>query len=266
MSVLKDESGRRYVQVEVEVPGKPQEVWLAVATGPGVSSWFVPTEIREDGTIISCFGPGMEAVARRTLWEPPHRFAAEGEGFSPDAPPLATEWTVEARPGGTCMVRVVHSLAAANGAWDRQLESAESGWPWFFQILRVYLTHYAGQPCGTFRVMGMAAEPESGAWETLTDALGLKAAVVGQPVRAGGDAPSLAGVVDHCGTGRQPHRMLLRLSEPAPGVVSVSAHAMGAQVFLVIDFYLYGSNAEAVVRHDEPAWQAWMKNRFPGMG
>ena len=77
MSVKKEESGRRSVQVEVEVPGTPEEVWQAIATGPGVSSWFVPTEILEDGTVVAQFGPGMESRATRTAWEPPHRFAAE---------------------------------------------------------------------------------------------------------------------------------------------------------------------------------------------
>ena len=47
MTVYKDESGRRWVQVEVEVPGTPEEVWQAIATGPGISSWFVPTELEE---------------------------------------------------------------------------------------------------------------------------------------------------------------------------------------------------------------------------
>ena len=51
MSVKKEPSGRRSVSVEVEVPGTPEEVWQAIATGPGVSSWFVPTEIRDDGTL-----------------------------------------------------------------------------------------------------------------------------------------------------------------------------------------------------------------------
>ena len=35
MTVYKDESGRRWVQVEVEVPGTLEEVWQAIATGPG---------------------------------------------------------------------------------------------------------------------------------------------------------------------------------------------------------------------------------------
>ena len=41
MSVEKHASGRRSIRVEVEVPGTPEEVWQAIATGPGVSSRIV---------------------------------------------------------------------------------------------------------------------------------------------------------------------------------------------------------------------------------
>ena len=41
MGVKEESSGRRSVQVENEVPGTPEEVWQAIATGPGISSWFV---------------------------------------------------------------------------------------------------------------------------------------------------------------------------------------------------------------------------------
>src|SRR5205807_923361 len=109
MSVKKDASGRRSVQVEVEVPGTPEEVWQAIATGPGISSWFVPTESqgRVGGAVVSHFGAGMDSCATITAWEPARRFAAESEGLGPNAPPLATEWLVEARSGGSCVVRVV---------------------------------------------------------------------------------------------------------------------------------------------------------------
>ena len=49
MSVKKEPTGRRSVQTEVEVPGTPEEVWQAIATGPGISSWFrqpVPSPVR----------------------------------------------------------------------------------------------------------------------------------------------------------------------------------------------------------------------------
>ena len=39
MSVKKEANGRRSVQVEVEVPGTPEQVWQAIATGPGVGAW-----------------------------------------------------------------------------------------------------------------------------------------------------------------------------------------------------------------------------------
>ena len=65
MPVRIDASGRRSVQAEAEVPGTPEEVWQAIATGPGISSWFVPTEIQanRDGIpekLICHFGPGTE--------------------------------------------------------------------------------------------------------------------------------------------------------------------------------------------------------------
>ena len=45
MSVNEGANGQRSVQVEAEVPGSPGEVWQAIASGPGISSWFVPTEV-----------------------------------------------------------------------------------------------------------------------------------------------------------------------------------------------------------------------------
>ena len=49
MSVQKDDFGKRWIQVEVEVPGTPEEVWEAIATGPGISSWFMPVATNEEG-------------------------------------------------------------------------------------------------------------------------------------------------------------------------------------------------------------------------
>ena len=32
----------RAIRLEVDVPGTPEEVWATVATGAGITSWFVP--------------------------------------------------------------------------------------------------------------------------------------------------------------------------------------------------------------------------------
>src|SRR5262245_60507768 len=165
MPLKKDASGRRSVQVEVEVPGTPEEVWRAIATGPGVSAWFVPTEVEErDGkpvAVRSNFGPGMESLATVTEWDPPRRFAADSQDLGPNAPKVATEWIVEARSGGTCIVRVVHSLFASSDDWDNQLEGWESGWPAFFRLLRLYLTHFRGLRSTAFQLGGTAPRPRS---------------------------------------------------------------------------------------------------------
>src|SRR4029077_14936172 len=88
MSVKKEESGRRSIAVEVEVAGTPEQVWEAIATGPGVSSWFVPTEVDETaGKTTAHFGPGMDSVARITAWDPPRRYAEESSSLGPDGPP-----------------------------------------------------------------------------------------------------------------------------------------------------------------------------------
>ena len=38
------DEGRWSISLEVEVPATPQEVREAIATGPGISAWFVPSE------------------------------------------------------------------------------------------------------------------------------------------------------------------------------------------------------------------------------
>ncbi len=110
MSVKKEASGRRSVQVEVEVPGTPEEVWQAIATGPGISSWFVPTEFEErDGKPVAVklnFGPGMESRSVVTVWDPPRKFAAEAPGWALARHPLRTS-------GPSKLARV----ASASSAW-----------------------------------------------------------------------------------------------------------------------------------------------------
>jgi uncharacterized protein YndB with AHSA1/START domain len=267
MSVKKDASGRRSVQAEVEVPGTPEEVWQAIATGPGISSWFVPSEIeeREGGAAVCHFGPGtsMDSVSTIKVWDPPHRFAAESQDLGPDAPPVASEWIVEARSGGTCVVRVVHSLFTSADDWDNQMEEWEAGWPDFFRILRLYLTHFRGQRCSAMQLGAAFSGPKSEAWATLTSALGFVGATVGQRVHTLSGVPTFAGVVERVGIDPYPEELLLRLDEPVPGLAHLFAIDLSGQVYLSIRMYLYGDQASTVVARDEPLWHSWMNKYFP---
>jgi uncharacterized protein YndB with AHSA1/START domain len=263
MPVKKEPSGRRSVQAEVEVSGTPEEVWQAIASGPGISSWFVPTKLdgRVGGAATSSFGPGnsMDSVARITGWEPPKRFVAETEG-GPGT--VATEWTVEAKAGGTCTVRVVHSWFASTDDWDDQFEGHSYGWISFFQILRLYLAHFAGQPCSLIQFMATSTEATEKAWDSLIRPLGLANAGVGTRVTAPVDAPELSGVVEVVNPSAWPG-MLLRLDKPAPALAHLFALPMGGQVMLPLRIYLYGHSAADIAEEVEATWQTWLNSRFP---
>jgi uncharacterized protein YndB with AHSA1/START domain len=264
MSVKKETSGRRSIRVEVEVPGTPEEVWQAVATGPGISSWFVPTEFEErDGKPVAVklnFGPGMESRSAITAWDPPRRFAAQGEGWG-GSPPIADEWSVAARGQGTCVVRVEHSLVASTDDWDSQLEGTESGWPGFFRILRIYLTHFRGQRSAMMQWMAPAPGTEAEAWETLTAALGLKALNAGQRWTAPAGVPPLGGVLEH--VTKSPCNALLRLDKPGPGAAALGTVNFGGTTMVTLSFYLYGEQAARIVARETPLWQAWIQQHFP---
>jgi len=264
MSVKKEASGRRSVQVDVEVPGTPEEVWQAIATGPGVSSWFVPAEFEErDGKPVAMtltFGPGMESRSVVTAWDPPRMFAAQGEGWG-GSPPIATEWSVEARAGGVCLVRVVNSLFASTDDWDNQLEGTESGWPGFFRTLRIYLTHFRGQRSAIMQFVAPVPGTEADAWEALTAALGVKGLSLGQRWTAPAGVPALSGVAEY--VSESPYDALLRLDKPGPGVAALGAFNFGGQSMIAMNFYHYGDQAAGTVARETPLWQAWIQERFP---
>jgi len=270
MPVKKDPSGRRYVQAEVEVPGSPEEVWQAIATGPGISSWFVPTEFEHVAgvptKVMLHFGPGMDSIANVTAWDPPRRFAADSrDDMGPDAPTIATEWTVEARSGGTCVVHVVHRWFADSDKWDDQFEGSEQGWVAFFRILTLYLKHFRGEASFGVQSMAMASPPVSAAWDALTRPLGLAQAAEGQQVSSPEGVPRLAGVVERAGPPEHPE-LLLRLHEPTRGLAHLFAMPMGGATCLSVRLFLYGDAAKPIAARDEQAWQAWLTDRFPPVG
>jgi hypothetical protein len=240
-------------------------VWQAIATGPGISSWFVPTVFEErDGKPVAVkldFGPGMESRSEITEWDPPRMFAAQNEGWGGSLP-MATEWSVEARAGGVCVVRVVHSLFATTDDWDNQLEGTEYGWPAFFRTLRVYLTHFRGQRSAAVKCMAPFAGTEAEAWEAFTAALGVKGLGVGQRWAAPAGAPAAGGVAEF--VSQSPYDILLRVDRPGPGVVAIGSFNMGGPTSVVVlGFYLYGDAAAETAARETPLWQAWFQKHFP---
>jgi uncharacterized protein YndB with AHSA1/START domain len=287
MPVKKDKDGQRSVEAEVEVPGSPEEVWRAIATGKGISSWFVPTSVEErvGGTAVSSYGPGMDAPVTITKWNPPLSYVAEAEQEGMGK--LATEWIVEARGGGMCLVRVVHRWFASTDDWDGQFEGAAYGWAAsFFRMLRLYLAHFAGQECSAFQLVAVsqAAGPET--WRTIKSAVRIDPGM-GRVTSAPG-APDLVGTVESLevsdpdllraqrtvpiivaareGMEGEWPELLVRLERPAPGFAHLFIVPMGGPTMVTVRFYLFGPQASRIAPEYESAWQAWFSQRFPAEG
>jgi uncharacterized protein YndB with AHSA1/START domain len=186
----------RSIDLSVEVPGTPEEVWDTIATGPGVGSWFVPMEVDErvGGEVVMDFGPSFGTqTATVTSWEPPNRFAYQSGGERP----LAYEWLVEARDGGTCVVRLVNSGFGAGEEWDGDFDGMSNGWRLFLDNLRVHLTHFRNRRAVAIIPTVMVKGSNAAAWSALCRALGVPAGLSeGERLRASGDGvPVLSGTV-----------------------------------------------------------------------
>ena len=244
------------------MPGTPEQVWDAIATGPGMTAWFVPTDCdeREGGAITQHHGPGtgMQVSAEITGWEPPHRLAYEtdwvpDEGADPSR--MATEFLVEARAGGTCVVRVVNSGFGSGEEWDHAIESTRAGWGPALESLRLYLEHFQGQPAASILAAGEVPGTRTEAWSSLLEALGLPDADVGDRVATGADgAPDIAGTVEFARRGT----MIVRLERPAPGLGMIGAGGPGRTAYGFLRAQLFGEDAPGVAERERGVWEAWV--------
>ena len=165
---------QRSIDLEVVVDGTPEEVWRAIATGPGISSWYVPhvVEEREGGAALASFGeaPEMQIPGRVAAWDPPRRIVFDG---GEDADGLAFEWLVEARDSGTCVVRLVNSGFGDGNEWDDQYDAMTEGWKLFLFNLELHCRHFAGQAATAMLPMGGTPLPQADAWTKLCADLGI---------------------------------------------------------------------------------------------
>lgn len=250
----------RSIELEIEVAGTPEEVWRAIATGPGISSWYVPhtVEEREGGEAIASFGPGpeMQMSGRVAAWDPPRRVLFDGGEGSEG---LAFEWLVEARDGGTCIVRLVNSGFGSGDDWDAQYDAMTDGWALFLGNLKLHLTHFPGQTASTMLPMASWAVPRDAAWATLTAALGISSNPgVGERFEIQTpEAPDLGGTVADA----SPWSLTLLLDQPCPGTAFVAAEGSGDNSEVSIWAYLYGTGAAMVAERDAPRWQKLLTDR-----
>lgn len=158
---------------DVDLQATPEEVWEAIATGPGVDSWFMgknEIEPREGGR-TSMVMPGFTGEATVTAWEPPHRFGYRSEPGE-DGAFMAFEYLVEGRDGGGTALRFVHS-GVLTGDWEAEYDALRKGNPLYLRTLARYLEHFPGRTAVPVAAFGPQQPDQDLVWAGLTRAVGL---------------------------------------------------------------------------------------------
>jgi uncharacterized protein YndB with AHSA1/START domain len=257
--MMSDPTVQLRMEMTFELPGTPEQLWDAIATAHGISAWFLPTDVdeRQGGAIV--FHMGEESSPGTvTGWDPPLRFAVEepewaalaGHAGEP-VTPLATEFLIEARSGGTCVLRVVSSAFGTGADWEAEFfEEMEKGWRPYFDRLRLYLTHFPGQQATLLDVSHTLKGRAGPVFAAMRQSLGL--AEVGQAVEARG----LTGTIQRLGAGDA----LLRVTDPVPGFLAFAAwDSSEDEVSVVVQGQLFSDDAPALVERERPGWQAWLE-------
>ncbi len=130
----------RKFETELQINATPEQVWAAVTTPEGITSWFAP-EARvnpgENGTVWISWGPGMEGESRIAAWEPGQKFAfTQGR---PDGESMV-EFQIEAQSGST-LLRLVQSGFGTDAKFDDEYNSTSRAWMLFLFLLRHGLEH-----------------------------------------------------------------------------------------------------------------------------
>lgn len=267
MPIKKDGTGKRWVEMEFVAPGTPEQVWQAMATGPGNAAWFTKATIEErvGGAFRFDFSHGASSSGEVTVWDPPYRLGYVERDWSAGAPPVATEITVTSRSGDRCVVRMVHSLFSTSDEWDDQMEGFEAGWPAFFEVLRLYLTHFAGMPAASFMAVVSTEGDPRAIWKRLTDQLEIAGAEVGDHRTTRGPE-QVSGMIESVRQDRTQRTIIMHVDAPAPGVALIGAYGSAGKVTPTICLYFYGEGAAQTATAGEQRWQEWLTHNFAPVG
>lgn len=130
---------------DATVDATPDQIWDAIATGPGISTWFVGrTEIHDD-TVRTAFGDNWIPTGTIKIQDRPHRFAYASEP-APDGRFIAYEYLVETHDHAATTLRTVTSGFLPGDDWADEYEAMRYGTELFFATLVEYLRHFPGQP------------------------------------------------------------------------------------------------------------------------
>lgn len=248
------------------LPGTAEQVWDAIATANGISSWMLPTDVeeREGGAICYHMGPDISSKGTVTDFDAPHRFAivepdwALLVGHDRDTvTPLATEFLIKAQSGGTCALRVVTSAFGTGADWEQEFfADMEKNWVPQFDNLRVYLSHFAGKRVVSMDLETPTRTTPSALWATMRRAIGAgRELSVGDTLALRG----LTGVVERTNADPGPNELLVRVNGRVDGYVGFLAWETGADTSTaVVAGRFFSDGAQAYVEQEQDGWKKWL--------
>jgi uncharacterized protein YndB with AHSA1/START domain len=237
----------------VEVDATPEEVWQAIATGPGIDSWLMGrNEVdAEAGVVSQAFG-GYTPEYRITAWEPMHRLAYGGDP-APDGRFIAYEFLIEGRDQGSTVLRMATSGFLPGDDWEAEYDAMTKGGDLFFATLGTYLRHFAGRTAVPITVFGPAITDWPRGRATLLAALGLpETPKAGDPVH-----------LDPAGLGRIDGEVYFA-NEHTVGIRTPDALYRFLRGFFGPINASHHLFSQADSEAEEAAWHAWLTDIFAG--
>jgi uncharacterized protein YndB with AHSA1/START domain len=244
------------VREEIALDASPEQVWEAIATGPGVDSWFMGRnefEPREGGAGRMTLG-GYTTASTVTVWEPAKRFAFRSEE-NPDGTFMAFEYLIEGRDGGSTVLQFVHSGFLGDD-WEAEYEAMSKGDAMYLRKLATYLRHFPGRTA-THNIFSVGRQVPDTAkvWATFLAAFGLSGTpTTGDPARLTVDGlEPVEGTVEFAS---HPTFLSMRTDDG----IYVLIHGMRDTV--VAENHGFAAEDAANAEANEQAWQAWLTSAF----
>jgi uncharacterized protein YndB with AHSA1/START domain len=247
------------MEFSVELAAAAEDVWHAIATGHGTSAWFIPTDLEERAGGAVVFHMGEDSSEGSILeWEPPRRVVYEepdwarlGGHEGADVTPLVTEYLVEAKSGGTCVVHVVSSAFGTGADWEQEfIAEMEKSWRPFFDLhLRTYLSRFPGQRVTTLEAEAHVPGTPAAVHEALRRRIGVESPGATVEIRG------LRGEVLRA----DDEELFVNLAEPIPGYVAIFARPMSEDdVVVTLAGYLFSADAAGYVERERGNWTEWL--------
>ncbi len=248
------------MELTIEVAAPPAVVWDAIATGPGMSMWFLESDVdeREGGRVTFHMGPEMASEGEITAWEPGERLVyAEPDWVqltgheNSGQQPMVSEFLIEATSGGTSVLRVVTSAYGTGAEWEREFfVDMVANWAPSFDTLARYVARHAGEPGVRLGAdLQVHGHPDQ-FWPQVVELLGSPS--IGDPVRLGGATGALERFHDEPNV----KELLVRFDAPVPGYGVMGAFDIGGSGIVTLSGSVFGTDAQQHAEAIQEDWRA----------